>query len=98
MAPEALLAFDQFFLSLNKFFDLFEDLTEDIVKGNTSIKWYSYTNMVENEDYIKACDKFYNKLAFSDVLINMNTEESRDYNTDNRICYCKINYLIANLL
>jgi hypothetical protein len=98
LAPEVLLAFDQFFLSLNKFFDLFEDLTEDIVKGNTSIKWYSYTNMVENEDYIRACSKFYNKPAFSDVSINMNTEESRDYNTDNGICYCKVNYLIANLL
>src|ERR1700752_1273541 len=98
LAPEALLAFDQFFLSLNKFFDLIEDLTEDIVKDNTNIKWYSYTNMAENEDYIRACSKFYNKPAFSNVSISMNTEESRNYNTNNGICYCKVNYLIANLL
>ena len=48
LAPEALLAFDQFFLSLNKFFDLIEDLTEDIVKDNTNIKQYGYTNMAKN--------------------------------------------------
>ncbi|CAG8718569.1 41615_t:CDS:2, partial [Gigaspora margarita] len=91
LAPEALLFFEHFFSSLNKFFDLFEDLTEDIVIGNTSIKWYSYTNMVENEDYIRASSEFYNKLVFSDVSINMNPEESGDYNTDNGNCYCKNN-------
>jgi hypothetical protein len=98
LAPEALLSFEHFLSSLNKFLDLFEDLTEDIVTGNTSIKWFSYTNMVENEDYIRASSKFYNKPVFSDVSINMNTEESRDYNTDNRICYYKINYFIINSL
>ncbi|CAG8777126.1 6081_t:CDS:1, partial [Cetraspora pellucida] len=30
LTPEALLSFEYFFSSLNKFFDLFEDLTEDI--------------------------------------------------------------------
>jgi hypothetical protein len=38
LVPEALLFFEHFLSSLNKFFDLFEDLSEDIVKGNTSIK------------------------------------------------------------
>ncbi|CAG8856286.1 32730_t:CDS:1, partial [Gigaspora margarita] len=89
LAPKALLSFEHFFSSLNKFFDLFEDLTKDIVTGNTSIKWYSYTNIVENKDYIRVSSEFYNKLVFSDVSININSEESEDYNTDNRNCYCK---------
>ncbi|KAF0458252.1 zn-finger domain-containing protein [Gigaspora margarita] len=95
LAPEALLSFEHFFSSLNKFFDLFEDLTEDIVTGNTSIKWYSYTNMVENEDYIRASSEFYNKLVFSNISINMNPEESGDYNTDNGNCYCKVHMLVT---
>ena len=54
--------------------------------------------MAKNEDYIRVYSKFYNKLVFSNVSISMNTKESRNYNTDDGICYCKVNYLIANLL
>ena len=90
LAPEALLALKYFLPALNEFLDLYGDLSEEIIANNTNIHWYSYTNMVTSEDYIRAISKYYNESAFSNVSVNMNAEEIEDYNTDNGICFCKV--------
>ena len=53
LANEALLAIDNFISTLNKFFDLCDGLTEEMV-GETKISWYSYTNISSSGDYIRA--------------------------------------------
>jgi hypothetical protein len=88
LASEALLAFEHFFLSLNKIFDLYKDLTEDVITGDTTIKWYRYTNMSTSNDYIRATNKYYNEPSFSNVAISV--DESEEFKTDNGTCFCKV--------
>lgn len=95
LAPEALMAFEHFLPALNTFFDLYDDLTEDMV-NNTKIYWYSYTNSVASGDYIRAQSKYYYGPEFSNVSINMSEEEIKDYNTDEGICFGKV--CIRNIL
>ena len=45
LAQEASTALDQFILSLNEFFDLCEDLSKEILMGNTEVSWYDYANV-----------------------------------------------------
>jgi hypothetical protein len=90
LALEALTALDQFIPSLNEFFDLCEDLTEEMLTGNTEISWYSYANVESSGDYIRAKSMYYNEPSFSDVSINMSVEEVEDYNTDNGTCFGKV--------
>lgn len=90
LANEALLAFEHFIPALNEFFDLCDDLSEEMVK-ETKIRWYSYTN-ASSSDYIRAKSKYYDGPSFSDVSINMNEEESEDYNTHEGACFGKVLY------
>ena len=50
LAQEASTALDQFILSLNEFFDLCEDLSEEMLMGNTEVSWYGYANVESNSD------------------------------------------------
>ncbi|CAG8840159.1 10753_t:CDS:1, partial [Cetraspora pellucida] len=63
------------------------DLTEDMLTGNTIIKWYSYTNKAASEDYIRATNNYYNEPLFSDISISV--DESKEFRTDNGTCFCK---------
>ena len=91
LAPEVLLAFEQFLPALNKFFDLFEDLTEEMVAGNMTINWYSYITAASSGDYILCANsKYYYNSEFSNISINMNKEEINDYRTDQGICFGKV--------
>lgn len=90
LAQEALTALDRFIPSLNEFFDLCEDLTEEMLIGNTEVSWYSYANVVSSGDYIRAKSVYYNEPSFSDVSINMSGEEIEDYNTDMGACFGKV--------
>ena len=90
LAQEALTAMDCFLIALNEFFDLDEGLTEEMVKGSTEISWYSYANVESSGDYIRAKSLYYNEPSFSDVSINMSSEEDDDYNTDKGACYGKV--------
>ena len=90
LASEALLAFEQFLPALNKFFDLFEDLTEEIVASNTIIRWYSYTTVTSNGDYIRASSKYYYSPEFSNISINISEEEIDDYYTDHGVYFGKV--------
>jgi len=92
LAQEALTAIDQFFPALNEFFDLFDNLTEEMVMKNTEISWYSYANVESSGDYIRAKSLYYNEPSFSDVSVNMSEEEAEDYNTDDGICFGKVPY------
>ena len=91
LADEALTALNHFLPALNDFFDLCENLTD---ANNSKISWYSYTNITSNRDYIRAKSKYYNELSFSNVSINMNEEETEDYNTDKGACFSKVQYFI----
>jgi hypothetical protein len=90
LAQEASTALDQFILSLNEFFDLCEDLSEEMIMGNTEVSWYSYANVELSGDYIRAKSMYYNEPSFSDVSINMSGEEIEDYNTDSGACFGKV--------
>ena len=95
LAAEALLALEHFLTTLNNFFDLIDDLNEEIIVNNTSISWYSYTNAASG-DYIRAVSKYYNEAEFSNISINMNAEEANDYNTDEGNCYGKVSIVTAS--
>jgi hypothetical protein len=93
LAHEAQTALDQFLQALNAFFDLHDELTEEIVINNTEIRWYSYAN-ISNGNYIRAKSIYYHELSFSDVSINMSGDETEEYNTDAGACYGKVCYSI----
>ena len=98
LAQEASTALDQFLPSLNEFFDLCDDLSEEMLRGNTEVSWYSYANVESSGDYIRAKSMYYNEPSFSDVSINMSGEEIEDYNTDIGVCFGKVYvYLIKTL-
>lgn len=90
LAQEALTAIDHFIPTLNEFFDLFDDLTEEIVKGNTEISWYSYANVESSGDYIRAKSMHYGEPSFDDVSINMSADEVENYTTDDGTCFGKV--------
>src|SRR5437762_13566701 len=87
LAQDASMALYQFIISLNEFFDLYEDLSEEMLMGNTEVSWYSYANVESSGDYIRAKSMYYNEPSFSDVSINMSGEEIEDYNTDMGACF-----------
>jgi hypothetical protein len=89
LASEALIALERFISALNEFFDLCDDLTEEMI-GDSKISWYSYTNITPSGDYIRAKSMYYNGPSFSDVSINMSEEESEDYNTYDGACFGKV--------
>jgi len=90
LAAEALLALEHFLTTLNAFFDLVDDLHEETIINNTSISWYSYTNVAASGDYIRAVSKYYNEPEFSNVSINMSVDEADDYNMDKETCFGKV--------
>src|SRR5204862_4727102 len=98
LAQEASTALDQFILSLNEFFDLCEDLSEEMLMGNTEVSWYGYANMESSGNYIRAKSMYYNELSFSDVSINISREEIEDYNTDMGACFGKVYVYLIKLL
>ena len=97
LAQEASTALDQFILSLNEFFDLCEDLSEEMLMGNTEVSWYGYANVESSGDYIRAKSMYYNEPSFSDVLINISREEIEDYNMDMGACFGKVYVYLMKL-
>lgn len=90
LAHEALTAIDHFFPALNEFFDLCDNLTQEMLIGNTEITWYSYANLESSGDYIRAKSVYYNEPSFSDISINMSADEVEEYNTDDGTCFGKV--------
>ena len=93
--PEAEKAFDVLINSLNEYFDFVDDITDDDVKA-THFKWYTNA-LIGGTDTVRAKSNYYNAPAFSNIAINMNEEEAKEYNTVDGICFAKvINLLIFN--
>ena len=90
MAPEAEKAFDVLIESLNQYFDLIENITNEDVEA-TIIKWYTNATLIGGIDTVRAKSNYYNAPAFSDVAVNMNEEEAENYNTVNGVCFAKVN-------
>ena len=65
LAQEASTALDQFILSLNEFFDLCEDLSEEMLMGNTEVSWYGYANVEPSGDYIRLKSMYYNESSLA---------------------------------
>ncbi|PKK56506.1 hypothetical protein RhiirC2_721821 [Rhizophagus irregularis] len=86
--PEAEKAFDVLINSLNEYFDLIENVTNEDIE-ETLIKWY--TNVTIGQvDIIRAKSEYFGTPVFSDIAINMNKEEAEDYNTFNGMCFAKL--------
>ncbi|PKY55433.1 hypothetical protein RhiirA4_427506 [Rhizophagus irregularis] len=93
LAPEAEKAFDVLINSLNEYFDLIENVTNEDIE-ETLIKWYTNAT-IGQVDIIRAKSEYFGTPVFSDIAINMNEEEAEDYNTFNGMCFAK--YKIASL-
>ncbi|CAB4422840.1 unnamed protein product [Rhizophagus irregularis] len=78
LAQEDEKAFDILIEALNQYFDFIEGINDDDVKA-TLIKWY--TNASIGIDTVHANTKYYNAPTFSNVAINMNEEEAKNYHT-----------------
>src|SRR5207248_6057921 len=88
LALEAEKAFDVLIDSLNKYFNLIENITNEDVEA-TLIKWY--TNAIVGEiDIVRAKSNFYGTPAFSNVAVNMNEAEAENYNTFDGACFAKV--------
>ncbi len=96
LAPEVLEAFEQFLLALDKFFDLYEELTEnEISSDDIFVKWYK-SAVISSGDTIRAISEWYNHSIFDNISINMCNDEIEDYTTNNGMCFGKVstNFLI----
>ncbi|GBC32176.2 kinase-like domain-containing protein [Rhizophagus irregularis DAOM 181602=DAOM 197198] len=88
LAPEAEKAFDVLINSLNEYFDLIENVTNEDIE-ETLIKWYTNAT-IGQVDIIRAKSEYFGTPVFSDIVINMNEEEAEDYNTFNGMCFAKL--------
>ena len=91
LAPEAEEAFNVLIDSLDQYFNFIENITDEDVKA-TLIKWYTNA-IVSGNDIIRARSNYYGTPAFSNVAINMNEEETENYNTFDGICFAKVNQI-----
>ncbi|PKC06940.1 hypothetical protein RhiirA5_418869 [Rhizophagus irregularis] len=93
LAFEAEKAFDILIDSLNQYFDMIQDITEDDVEA-TIIKWYTNA-FIGGTDTIRAKSNYYNLPAFSSIAINMDEREAETYNTFNGLCFAKLLMLFS---
>ena len=89
LALESEKAFDVLIDSLNQYFNLIEDVTSEDVKA-TSIKWYTNA-IIRGINIIRAKSNYYNTSEFSNIAVNMNEKEAKNYNTVDGTCFAKVN-------
>ncbi|CAB5392091.1 unnamed protein product [Rhizophagus irregularis] len=90
LAPEALEAFNQFMIALNRFFSLLEEFANNNVNYETiTIKWYS-SAVISSSDSIQANSNWYKQAVFDNISINMHSEEVENYITHNGMCFRKV--------
>ena len=89
LVSEVEKAFDIFIDSLNQYFDLIEDITNEDVES-TFVKWYTHAT-VRGTGIVRAKSNYYNASDFSNVAVNMNEEEVESYNTVDGTCFAKVN-------
>ncbi|RHZ50177.1 hypothetical protein Glove_504g6 [Diversispora epigaea] len=84
---------DNMIKGFNQFLECFDDFLDNIleVKNIKECDIITYgTATLENGSIIRAKNKFHNKPWFSNVAISMDSNESFDYQSDERLCYGKI--------
>lgn len=90
LAPEALEAFNQFLIALNRFFNLLEEFANNDVNDEIiTIKWYS-SAVISSSDTIQANSNWYKQAVFDNISINMHSDEIENYITNDGICYGKV--------
>ncbi|CAB4383195.1 unnamed protein product [Rhizophagus irregularis] len=90
LAPEALEAFNQFIIALNRFFSLLEEFANNDVNYETiTIKWYS-SAVISSSDSIRANSNWYKQAVFDNISINMHSEEVENYITQDGMCFGKV--------
>jgi len=93
LALEALEAFNQFLPALDKFFDLYEELTENEMSDrDVLVKWYK-SAIVSSGDTIRAISEWYNQAIFDNISINMCSNEIENYTTNNGMCFGKVSII-----
>jgi len=96
LASEAIMAFNQFLPALDKFFDLYKELTEHNVNSDDVIvKWYKAA-VISSGDVIRAISNWYQQEVFDNISVNMSPEEIKDYITYDGTYFGKVitNYII----
>jgi len=89
-ASEVIEAFNQFLLALNKFFDIYEELTEDYLSNKeVFIIWYK-SAIIFSDDTICANFNCYQQAIFNNISINMNHDKIKDYTTHDGMCFDKV--------
>ena len=88
LAPKALEVFSQFLLALDRFFGLYEELTTSKI-NNAVIKWCS-SSVISNSDTIRALSNWYHQVAFNNISIYMDNNETEDYITHDGMCFGKV--------
>ena len=90
LASEALEAFDQFLSTLDKLFDLYEELTKNAMRNeDVCVKWYK-SAIISSGDTIRAISEWYNQAIFDNISINMCSDEIKDYITNDGMCFGKV--------
>ncbi|CAB5313075.1 unnamed protein product [Rhizophagus irregularis] len=90
LAPEALEAFNQFIIALNRFFSLLEEFANNDVNYETiTIKWYS-SAVISSSDSIRANSNWYKQAVFDNISINMHSEKVENYITQDGMCFGKV--------
>ncbi|GET66930.1 hypothetical protein GLOIN_2v1488317 [Rhizophagus irregularis DAOM 181602=DAOM 197198] len=75
--------FARFISCLDSYLDLLDGFT---IIGETRINIYGSVTL-ENGAIMRATNRYYNKVWFSDIAISMDSEESNDYISDKGLCY-----------
>ncbi|CAG8467414.1 3647_t:CDS:2, partial [Funneliformis mosseae] len=93
LVSEVKKAFDVFIDSLNQYFDLIEDITNEDIES-TFVKWYTHVT-VRGTGIVQAKSNYYNASDFSNVVVNMNEKEVESYNTVDETYFAKLLMLFS---
>lgn len=81
--------FSQFLHCLDSYLDLFVDDSAIILVGETKINIYGSVTL-ENGAIMRTTSSYHGKAWFSDIAIEMDSEESDDYISDQGLCYGQV--------
>ena len=83
------IGFKKFLGCLNLYLNLLKNPKID----ESKVKIYSSVTL-ENSTILRATSNYHNKAWFSNIAILMDSEESDNYISDQRICYGQVIYLL----
>jgi len=89
LAPETLLALDNFLDTLDAYIKLFQEQSQHQTKNLAIVKLYELCIIADNT-YIRAKNNYYNMPAFDNVAIEMFEDEDKIYLTDEGFCFGKV--------